>query len=78
MYSMIIPLNLYNKYFKSIIHYLYNITRTERLELPMIDLKSIVLPIKLYPLYNPQPPPSLAGGGIYNGLPPPPYIWGAE
>ena len=65
MYSMIIPLNLYNKYFKSIIHYLYNITRTERLELPMIDLKSIVLPIKLYPLYNPQPPPQLSWGGVF-------------
>lgn len=58
---MIIPLNLFYKYFKSIIHYLYTlhtfflryiITRTERLELPMIDLKSTVLPLNytLYPI----------------------------
>lgn len=52
MYSMIISLNLYNKYFKSIIHYLYIVfTRIKRLELLMIDLKSIVLPIKLYSYY---------------------------
>lgn len=56
---MIIPLNLFYKYFKSIIHYLYTlhtflryiITRIERLELPMIDLKSTVLPLN-YTLYT--------------------------
>lgn len=45
MYSMIISLNLYNKYFKSIILLLLLIPRIKRFELLMIDLKSIVLPL---------------------------------
>ncbi len=47
---MIISLNLYNKYFKSIILLLLLIPRIKRFELLMIDLKSIVLPLN-YILY---------------------------
>ena len=39
---MIIPLILFNKYFKSII---ISYTRTKRIELLSIDLKSIILPL---------------------------------